>query len=43
MLKKNDEKINGLLFTVAFSLLPYALSYYRSAPSLCVLHRLKKH
>jgi hypothetical protein len=41
MLKKNDEKLNGLLLTEAFPFLPSALSYDRFAFSLRVQHLLK--
>jgi len=41
MLKKNDEKTNGLPLIAAFPFLPSALSYDRFASSLCLLHQLK--
>lgn len=42
MLKKNDEKIDGFLFPIAFPFLVYFLSYDRLGTSLCTLHRLNK-
>lgn len=42
MLKKNDEKINGFLWTIVFPFPLYAIPYYRSGSSLCRLQQFKK-